>query len=258
MSIGRAAAPPDWIDHLWQSRVLPTRTTPASYTTRPEWSSDGESMWMRLSKFSLFNRLSLHALAGLVAVRADEAFSEGVDVRRADRFVPARLTRILEIPEASTRDGFCLFNGHPALAWAATELRYCPACLELASTRRGFSGDSSNDALCMEVVCGEDAGNVACPSRICSTVAWQRIRCRAPAAVPAGSRRWIVPPDVALRSRAALPGSSDAGRPMSPARWCPSPPRRISLATRQPDGSYPSRRQESKSGWRAWPGICGC
>lgn len=131
MSIGRATPPPDWIDNRWQSRVLPTRTTPASYTTRPEWSSDGESMWMRLSKFSLFNRLSLHALAGLVAVRADEAFSAGVDVRRADRFVPARLTRILEIPEASTRDGFCLSNGHPALVWAATELRYCPACLEL-------------------------------------------------------------------------------------------------------------------------------
>jgi hypothetical protein len=133
-----------------------------------------------------------------------------------------------------------------------------PRVLSWASTRRGFSGDSSNDALCIEIVCGEDAGNAARPSRISSTVVWQRIRCRAPAAVPAGSRRWIVPPDVAHRSRAALPGSSDAGRPMSPARWCPSPPRRISLATTQPGVSYPSRRQESKSGWRVWPGICGC
>jgi hypothetical protein len=68
-----------------------------------------------------------------------------------------------------------------------------PRVLSWASTRRGFSGDSSNDALCMEIVCGEDAGNAARPSRISSTVVWQRIRCRAPAAVPAGSRRWIVP-----------------------------------------------------------------
>src|SRR5258705_8174976 len=107
MSIGRAAAPPDWVDHLWQSRVLPTRTAEASYPTRPEWSSDGESMWMRLSKFSLFNRLPLHALAALITVRSDEASSDGVDLRRADRFVPSRLSSILGIPEASALDGFC-------------------------------------------------------------------------------------------------------------------------------------------------------
>jgi hypothetical protein len=130
MNTSRAAVPPDWTGNVWQSLVLPTCTTPASYTTRPEWSSDGESMWMRLSKFSLFNRLSLHALAGLIAVRSDEAFSAGTDLRRADRFVPSRLARILEIPEASALEGFCFLKGHPALAWAATELRYCPACLE--------------------------------------------------------------------------------------------------------------------------------
>ncbi|WP_143751041.1 hypothetical protein [Burkholderia sp. HI2714] len=131
MNISRAAAPPDWNGHCWPSLVLPTRTTPARYTTRPEWSSDGESMWMRLSKFSLFNRLSLHALVGLVTVRSDEACSTGVDLRRADPFVPSRLSSILEIPEASALDGFCLFTGHPALTWATTELRYCPACLDL-------------------------------------------------------------------------------------------------------------------------------
>jgi hypothetical protein len=131
MSIARATAPPDWTDNFWPSLVLPTHTIPASYTTRPEWSSDGESVWMRLSKFSLFNRLSLHALAGLIAIRSDEAFSAGMDLRRADRFVPSRLSSVLEIPLASAREGFCLFTGHPALAWAATELRYCPACLDL-------------------------------------------------------------------------------------------------------------------------------
>lgn len=90
-------------------------------------------MWMRLSKFSLLNRLSLHALASLVAIRADEACCAGVDLRRADRFVPSRLCSLLEIAQAAALDGFCLPSSHPALAWSTTELRYCPKCLE-----RGF------------------------------------------------------------------------------------------------------------------------
>ncbi|WP_429559508.1 hypothetical protein [Paraburkholderia youngii] len=103
----------------------------AHFTTRPEWSSDGETMWMRLSKFSLFNRLTQHALAALIAVRSDDASSDGVDLRRADRFVLSRLSSILQIPEASALKGFCFLTDHPALARAATELRYCSACLEL-------------------------------------------------------------------------------------------------------------------------------
>jgi hypothetical protein len=125
-----AAIPPDWSDHAWQPLVLSTRIVPARYTTRPEWSCDGESMWMRLSKFSLFNRLSLHALVVLVTVRSDEAPYAGVDLRRADRFVLTRLASLLEIAHVAALDGFCLPGGHPALAWAGTELRYCPGCLE--------------------------------------------------------------------------------------------------------------------------------
>ena len=113
MNTDRAAVPPDWPGNFWQSLVLPTCITPASYTTRPEWSSDGESMWMRLSKFSLFNRLSLHALAGLIAVRSDEAFSDGVDLRRADRFVPSKLSSILEDSEKFGTRGLLLFDGPP-------------------------------------------------------------------------------------------------------------------------------------------------
>ena len=67
MNISRDAVPPDLPVNFWQSLVLQTCTTPASYTTCPEWNSDGESMWMRLSKFSLFDRLTLHALAALIA-----------------------------------------------------------------------------------------------------------------------------------------------------------------------------------------------
>ncbi|MDB0543488.1 hypothetical protein LBW62_19855 [Ralstonia solanacearum] len=128
-----AAIPPDWGDHSWRPLVLSTRTAAARYTTRPEWSSDGESMWMRLSKFSLCNRLSLRALASLVAAQSDETGCASVDLRHADRFALSRLASLLEIPHAAALAGFCLPSAHPTLAWAATELRYCPKCLE-----RGF------------------------------------------------------------------------------------------------------------------------
>ena len=41
---------------LWQAKGI----AEARFTSRPEWSTAGESMWMRLSKFSLCNRLTLH------------------------------------------------------------------------------------------------------------------------------------------------------------------------------------------------------
>ncbi|MEM5373191.1 hypothetical protein V4C53_45565 [Paraburkholderia azotifigens] len=126
-----ATMPSEWSAHTWQPLELPTHIVHARYTTRPEWSSDGESMWMRLSKFSLLNRLPLHALASLVAAHTSEASGAGVDLRRADRFVPARLCSVLEIAEASVQNGFSLPSAHLALAWAAAELRYCPICLEL-------------------------------------------------------------------------------------------------------------------------------
>ena len=39
------------------------------YTARPGWSSPGESLWMRLSKFSLCNRLSSAELTEVFALR---------------------------------------------------------------------------------------------------------------------------------------------------------------------------------------------
>jgi len=38
------------------------------YTARSEWSTDGESTWMRLAKFSLCNRLSVRQLMALFAL----------------------------------------------------------------------------------------------------------------------------------------------------------------------------------------------
>jgi hypothetical protein len=75
ITIDRLIAPPDWTDECWQPSLLRTYTDPPRYTTRPEWSSAGESMWMRLSKFSLLNRLSLYSLARLIAAQPESAFS---------------------------------------------------------------------------------------------------------------------------------------------------------------------------------------
>lgn len=142
---------------------------------------------MRLSKFSLSNRLSLHGLAGLVAVRSDETFSEGVDLRRTDRFVPCRLSSVLEIPPASARERFCLFTGHPAPAWWPPNCVMVPRALIWASTWRGFSGDLSSDPLPTDVACDEDAANELQPYRMPPTAVWQRSRGRAPPATRPGS-----------------------------------------------------------------------
>ena len=99
------------------------------YTARPEWSSDGESMWMRLSKFSLCNRLSTAALADLFA--ADKSGTEVVDLRRANRWDLHALAAILEISADAVRVAFCTAQPWRARQRASTDLRYCPACLTI-------------------------------------------------------------------------------------------------------------------------------
>ncbi len=99
------------------------------YTARPEWSSVGESMWMRLSKFSLCNRLALGTLAKLFAVNHNDALGEGVDLRRADRWNEPALAQILGIDEGVVRDGFCTATRNGGFAMASSQLRHCPDCL---------------------------------------------------------------------------------------------------------------------------------
>ena len=94
------------------------------YTARPEWSSSGESMWMRLSKFSYCNRLSAVELVDLFG--ADPA-----DLRQADRWNLQALATILDISACDVQSGFCTGSLQPILGQSATELRYCPACLEI-------------------------------------------------------------------------------------------------------------------------------
>jgi hypothetical protein len=98
------------------------------YTTRPDWSSAGESMWMRLAKFSLCNRLPLTALAALFVVEGDRAASVGL--RRTQRWNLQALATVLEISAGDVLAGFGAGPSRPAPGTAWSRLRYCPACLE--------------------------------------------------------------------------------------------------------------------------------
>lgn len=97
------------------------------YTARPEWSSAGESMWMRLAKFSLCNRLSVKALAALFAVEQDDPIN--VDLRCADRWNAQALANVLEISADDVRVGFCA-GASRAAGTISPQLRCCSACLE--------------------------------------------------------------------------------------------------------------------------------
>jgi hypothetical protein len=109
---------------LWQAMAIGE----ARFTSRPEWSTVGESMWMRLSKFSLLNRLTLHELSSLVLLPRKEIPTNGVDLRRADRFDPARLGDLLAASPADVIAAFCYTTPGPPVASA--ELRYCRECLQ--------------------------------------------------------------------------------------------------------------------------------
>lgn len=107
-----------------------TGSAEARFTSRPEWSSAGESMWMPLSKFSLCNQLTLHELSCLVLLSSNGVSAHGADLRRADRFDQERLSDLLEASPAAVAAGFCCSK--PTAGWvaASTELRYCRECLQ--------------------------------------------------------------------------------------------------------------------------------
>jgi hypothetical protein len=75
-----------------------------SYTTRPEWSSPGESLWMRIAKFSYCNHLTL---TDLLYVLNPEASSHNFDLRRQDGLNWASLSLALGTPENQLRQGLC-------------------------------------------------------------------------------------------------------------------------------------------------------
>ncbi len=114
---------------LWN----PADTALANYTSRPEWSSAGESKWMRLSKFSLINRLTVAELSKLILLLPAREIlpTKGVDLRCADQFDPVRLEDLLQITPNDVTAAFCYRS--PRLPVASAELRYCRECL-----RQGF------------------------------------------------------------------------------------------------------------------------
>ena len=111
---------------LWE----PTNPLP-TFTARPEWSSPCESMWMMLSKFSFYNRLTLQELSELFLREPAKATSGAVDLRRSDRFDLQRIAEILDTPYGNIESGFCYRK--PILEWprARAHLRYCEQCLNL-------------------------------------------------------------------------------------------------------------------------------
>ena len=103
------------------------------YTARPEWSSTGESMWMRLAKFSLCNRMGVSELADLLSLREPigDSTASAVDLRRIGRWDQNALAFILEISLDDVRASFCSLVPRHLLARSSTELRYCEPCLAM-------------------------------------------------------------------------------------------------------------------------------
>ena len=99
------------------------------YTARPRWSSAGESIWMRLSKFSLCNRMSVAELAELFSLRDVEGSSDAVDLRRISRWNQQALASTLDISLGAVRASFCAVGARQVITRAATQLRYCAPCL---------------------------------------------------------------------------------------------------------------------------------
>ena len=98
------------------------------YTARPQWSSAGESLWMRLSKFSHCNQMSVAELARLFARQDDGEALTGIDLRSMTPWVSDSIASLLEISPRDVRTSFCCAEPHVPVMRACTELRYC-VCL---------------------------------------------------------------------------------------------------------------------------------
>lgn len=102
------------------------------YTTRPAWSTAGESLWMRLSKFSLFNRMCAAELGRLFTHQDGPASAAAIDLRFHARWNLAALVRVLQITEDDALEAFCSIRTtqlRPGFSQACSQLRACPACL---------------------------------------------------------------------------------------------------------------------------------
>jgi hypothetical protein len=114
---------------------MPLTRSDWRYTARPRWSSTGESMWMRLAKFSVFNRMGVAELSDLLSLRdaggAGAGTGSASDLRHIGRWDQNTLADVLEISVDDVRDSFCTVIPSHSLARCATELRYCQQCLTM-------------------------------------------------------------------------------------------------------------------------------
>ncbi len=96
------------------------------YTTRSEWSTDGESTWMRLAKFALCNRLSVRELMALFAL--DPEHAGGLGLLQADAWDLPSLVSVLGTAASTLHRGF-LGGPRTVSSQCWTQLRYCDSCL---------------------------------------------------------------------------------------------------------------------------------
>jgi hypothetical protein len=88
-------------------------------------------MWMRLSKFSLCNRLSGAQLTELFAARDAKGDHLVPDLRRKENWNASALQAILECPWSVLSQGFCSTAPRQVLARVSPLLRYCKPCLQM-------------------------------------------------------------------------------------------------------------------------------
>ena len=100
------------------------------YTARPEWGSAGESLWMRLSKFSHCNRMSVAELARLFARQDAREALTGIDLRCMTAWATEAIASRLEISADDVRASFCCAEPHVLTMRGCSELRYCLCCLQ--------------------------------------------------------------------------------------------------------------------------------
>lgn len=109
-------------------RIEPAFEPPSlqwGYTARPEWSSRDESLWIRLSKFSLCNRLSVTQLRRLFTTCPD---GTSVDLLRSAGWDTDQLATVLAIEPEQVRSA--LFDVGPEFRRRCVHaLRYCARCL---------------------------------------------------------------------------------------------------------------------------------
>lgn len=103
------------------------------YTVRPEWSSRGESLWMRLAKFSYLNRMAVGEVARLFARQDDRPALSAVDLRHMDRWNVQAVASILELCDEDVQAAFCSPEPRTRARHgmsAFKELCYCKSCLQ--------------------------------------------------------------------------------------------------------------------------------